>query len=144
MTAFKNHMGEYTEDSSKMGWLVSILELGAWLGTVYSGFLAEIISRKYAILVNTAIFILGVVIQATAITGTGHNSILAGRFITGMAVHFELLWFGELTRHRNGSRLAINDCPDVQCRVCSTRSSWRHGWHATNGHHYWHHDCFLD
>jgi MFS family permease len=91
MTAFKNHMGEYTKDSSKMGWLVSILELGAWLGTVYSGFLAEIISRKYAILVNTAIFILGVVIQATAITGTGHNSILAGRFITGMAVYCELI-----------------------------------------------------
>ena len=86
MSAFKDHMGEYTKDSSKMGWLVSILELGAWLGTIYSGFLAEIISRKYAILVNTGIFVLGVVIQATAITGTGHNSILAGRFITGMGV----------------------------------------------------------
>ena len=72
-----------------MGWLVSILELGAWLGTIYSGFLAEIISRKYAILVNTGIFILGVIIQATAITGTGHNSILGGRFITGMLIHLE-------------------------------------------------------
>jgi len=79
-------MGSYTEDASKMGWLVSILELGAWLGTIYSGFLAEIISRKYAILVNTGIFILGVIIQTTAITGTGHNSILGGRFITGMGV----------------------------------------------------------
>ena len=86
MNSFTRHMGSYTEDSSKMGWLVSILELGAWLGTLYSGFLAEIISRKYAILVNTAIFILGVVIQATAITGTGHNSILAGRFITGTVI----------------------------------------------------------
>jgi len=83
MNAFGKHMGDYTENSSKMGWLVSILELGAWLGTLYSGFLAEIFSRKYAILVNTAIFILGVVIQSTAVTGTGHNSILAGRFITG-------------------------------------------------------------
>jgi len=86
MNAFGKHMGDYTENSSKMGWLVSILELGAWLGTLYSGFLAEIFSRKYAILVNTAIFILGVVIQSTAVTGTGHNSILAGRFITGMGV----------------------------------------------------------
>ena len=83
MKAFERHMGSYTEDASKMGWLVSILELGAWLGTIYSGFLAEIISRKYAILVNTGIFIIGVIVQTTAVTGTGHNSILGGRFITG-------------------------------------------------------------
>jgi len=92
MTSFKEHMGDYISDqdkltwnSSKQGWLVSILELGAWLGTMYSGFLAEILSRKYAILVNVAIFILGVVIQTTSISA-GHNSILAGRFITGMGV----------------------------------------------------------
>lgn len=53
---------------------------------MYSGFLAEILSRKYAILVNVAIFIVGVIIQVTAIAGPGHNSILAGRFITGMGV----------------------------------------------------------
>jgi MFS family permease len=80
---------------------VSILELGAWLGTIYSGFLAEIISRKYAILVNTGIFILGVVIQATAITGTGHNSILGGRFITGTNVTFVVL-----TKYRTDSTQA--------------------------------------
>ncbi|KAF1958569.1 general substrate transporter [Byssothecium circinans] len=93
MTSFKEHMGNYIEDpetltynASKQGWLVSILELGAWLGTMYSGFLAEILSRKYAILVNVTIFIVGVVIQTTSITSAGHNSILAGRFITGMGV----------------------------------------------------------
>lgn len=86
-------MGNYIEDpetlawnSSKQGWLVAILELGAWLGTMYSGFLAEILSRKYAILVNVAIFILGVIVQCTASTGAGHNAILGGRFITGMGV----------------------------------------------------------
>ncbi|KAF2476773.1 MFS sugar transporter-like protein [Lindgomyces ingoldianus] len=93
MTSFKTHMGSYIDNqetlewnSSKQGWLVSILELGAWLGTMYSGFLAEILSRKYAILVNVAIFIIGVVVQTTAIAGSGHNSILGGRFITGMGV----------------------------------------------------------
>ena len=86
-------MGNYIEDqetltwnSSKQGWLVSILELGAWFGTMYSGFLAEILSRKYAILVNVAIFIVGVVVQCTASAGQGHNAILGGRFITGMGV----------------------------------------------------------
>lgn len=83
-------MGNYIKDpetlewvESKQGWLVAILELGAWFGTMYSGFLAEILSRKYAILVNVAIFIVGVVVQATAIAGNGHNAILGGRFVTG-------------------------------------------------------------
>ncbi|KAF2836996.1 general substrate transporter [Patellaria atrata CBS 101060] len=85
MNAFGNHMGDYVTNDTKKGWLTSILELGAWLGTLYSGFLAQILSRKWAILVNVTIFIIGVVIQATAITA-GYQSILAGRFITGMGV----------------------------------------------------------
>jgi MFS family permease len=79
-------MGSYTSDQTKLGWLTSILELGAWFGTLYSGFLAEILSRKYAILVNVAIFIIGVVVQTTAVTSSGHSSILGGRFITGKPV----------------------------------------------------------
>ncbi|KAK3680539.1 hypothetical protein LTR37_021191 [Vermiconidia calcicola] len=86
MDSFSDHMGDYVQNQTKKGWLTAILELGAWLGRLYSGFLAEIISRKYAILVNTIIFIVGVVIQCTAVTSAGQNSILAGRFITGMGV----------------------------------------------------------
>ena len=57
--------GVYTTDQTKKGWLTSILELGAWFGTLMAGFLAESISRKYAILVNSGIFIIGVIIQCT-------------------------------------------------------------------------------
>lgn len=85
MHAFGAHMGDYIENTTKRGWLTSILELGAWFGTMYSGFLAEILSRKYAILVNTAIFILGVIVQCTA-TSAGHPAILGGRFVVGMGV----------------------------------------------------------
>ena len=127
MNAFGKHMGDYTENSSKMGWLVSILELGAWLGTLYSGFLAEIFSRKYAILVNTAIFILGVVIQSTAVTGAGQNSILAGRFITGELSYVMVMDTKKLTRCRYGRWFAFHDCTDVQCRVCAAGNSRRHG-----------------
>jgi MFS family permease len=85
MPAFQKHMGDYdcTESycQTKKGWLTSILELGAWLGTLLSGFMAETVSRKYGILIATGVFILGVVIQSTAISA-GHNSILGGRFIT--------------------------------------------------------------
>jgi MFS family permease len=85
MNSFNRHMGDYTTDQSKKGWLTSILELGAWTGTLYSGFLAEIISRKYAIIVNTCVFIIGVIVQLTAISA-GHNAILGGRFVVGMGV----------------------------------------------------------
>ncbi|KAB5578144.1 putative hexose transport-related protein [Coniochaeta sp. 2T2.1] len=90
MQSFQQHMGDYDPidphaDQTKKGWLTSILELGAWIGTLLSGFLAEAISRKYGILVACAVFVLGVVIQATAITA-GYQAILAGRFITGMGV----------------------------------------------------------
>ncbi|KAI9815950.1 MAG: hypothetical protein M1827_001942 [Pycnora praestabilis] len=85
MTSFNNHMGVYTSDQTKKGWLTSILELGAWVGTLYSGFLAETISRKYAILLNVGVFIIGVIVQCTAVSG-GPSSILGGRFITGMGV----------------------------------------------------------
>lgn len=78
-------MGDYTTNQTLKGWLTSIFELGAWTGTLSAGFLAEILSRKYAILINTGVFIIGVVIQCTAVVG-GHSSILGGRFITGMGV----------------------------------------------------------
>ncbi|OQO01074.1 hypothetical protein B0A48_13317 [Cryoendolithus antarcticus] len=86
MHSFKAHMGAAATDPTRIGFLTSILELGAWFGTIYSGFLAEIYSRKYAILFSTGTFILGVVIQTTSVTSAASNSILAGRFITGMGV----------------------------------------------------------
>jgi MFS family permease len=90
MPSFKVHMGEYdpldeNADQTKKGWLTAILELGAWLGALLSGFVAEVMSRKYGIMVATAVFILGVIIQACAIQA-GPDAILAGRFITGMGV----------------------------------------------------------
>lgn len=74
-------MGDYVQNKTKKGWLTSILELGAWLGTLMSGAIAELCSRKYGILIATSVFIIGVVIQCTAMQA-GHNAILAGRFIT--------------------------------------------------------------
>lgn len=65
-------MGDYDttrpQDQTRKGWLTSILELGAWVGTLLSGFMAETASRKYGILIACGVFIVGVVIQATAIS----------------------------------------------------------------------------
>ncbi|KAF3052901.1 hypothetical protein E8E11_011433 [Didymella keratinophila] len=85
MPSFGRQTDGYIDNPTQKGWLTAILELGAWFGAVMSGFVAETLSRKYGILAATGVFVLGVVIQITAIAG-GHNEILAGRFITGIGV----------------------------------------------------------
>ncbi|KAJ4371000.1 hypothetical protein N0V86_008694 [Didymella sp. IMI 355093] len=85
MPSFARQTDGYINNATQKGWLTAILELGAWFGAVMSGFVAETLSRKYGILAGTGVFVLGVVIQITAIAG-GHNEILAGRFITGIGV----------------------------------------------------------
>jgi hypothetical protein len=37
MHSFVNQMGDSATDAGKKGWLVAILELGAWLGVLLSG-----------------------------------------------------------------------------------------------------------
>ena len=78
-------MGPWVVDQTKKGWLTSIFELGAWVGCLYSGFIAETLSRKYAIILNVGIFTLGIIIQSTAVV-SGFSSILGGRFVTGLAI----------------------------------------------------------
>lgn len=61
MNSFMSHMGNYDStdpaDQSRKGWLTSILELGAWLGALLSGFMAEALSRKYGILIATGMLL---------------------------------------------------------------------------------------
>ncbi|KAF1913131.1 general substrate transporter [Ampelomyces quisqualis] len=85
MPSFGAKTDGYIDNPTQKGWLTAILELGAWFGALFSGFVAEVLSRKYGILCATGVFIVGVVVQITAISG-GHNEILAGRFITGIGV----------------------------------------------------------
>ena len=76
-------MADWVTDQTKKGWLTAIFELGAWFGCLYSGFFAETLSRKYAIILNVVIFVIGVVVQCTAVVA-GASAILGGRFVTGM------------------------------------------------------------
>ena len=49
MVNFQNQMGDAVSNSGKKGWLVAILELGAWFGVLWTGFLCDKLSRKYTI-----------------------------------------------------------------------------------------------
>jgi MFS family permease len=116
-------MGNYDSldpaDQGRKGWLTSILELGAWLGTLLSGFMAETASRKYGILIATCVFILGVVIQATAIRLVHITSLTLVLVLTCPKRRSKLHPRRSL-HHWYGSRKSLDDRADVQRRVRST------------------------
>lgn len=49
------------------GFLTAMIELGAFLGALNQGWIADKISRKYSIIVAVVIFIFGSVLQAAAV-----------------------------------------------------------------------------
>lgn len=65
------------------GWLVSALELGAWAGALFNGYLADAISRKYSMMVAVIIFSLGTCLQAAA---QNPAMLFAGRVIGGFGI----------------------------------------------------------
>jgi MFS family permease len=56
MNSFDNKMASAVDDAGKKGWLVAILELGAWFGVLNTGWLADKLSRKYTIVVGMLVF----------------------------------------------------------------------------------------
>lgn len=65
------------------GLLTAILELGAWVGTLVNGYLADAVGRRVTVLIACVIFTVGVIVQALL---QNQSYILAGRFVTGIGV----------------------------------------------------------
>jgi sugar porter (SP) family MFS transporter len=76
-------MGNAVSNPDKKGYLVSVLELGAWFGVLVTGYLADRLSRKYTIVVAVIVFSVGVIVQTAA---KASPSIYGGRFVTGLGV----------------------------------------------------------
>lgn len=74
---------EFSMTSGVEGFVVSIVLLGAVLGVLFSGTVADRFGRKKAILLPAILFTLGTLIVCTA---TSIFPFLLGRFITGTAV----------------------------------------------------------
>ncbi|EJT96717.1 general substrate transporter [Dacryopinax primogenitus] len=83
MFSFDQRMASAVNDPTTKGWLVSILELGAWFGVLNTGYIADYLSRKWTIFCAVFVFCIGVIVQITA---QQPSSIYGGRFITGMGV----------------------------------------------------------
>ncbi|KII89985.1 hypothetical protein PLICRDRAFT_174787 [Plicaturopsis crispa FD-325 SS-3] len=83
MASFDSRMASAVDNSGTKGWLVSILELGAWVGVLLSGYLADKLSRKFTIVLAVVVFCIGVIVQTAAAKPA---SIYGGRFVTGLGV----------------------------------------------------------
>ena len=55
MYSFDQRMASAVNDTGKKGWLVAILELGAWFGVLCTGYLADKLSRKYTIVLGMGV-----------------------------------------------------------------------------------------
>lgn len=86
MNSFGRASGvEGIQNPTVAGLLTAILELGAWIGVLANGILADKLGRKLCVVVACVFFIIGVIIQACT-HGGSYDYILSGRFITGMGV----------------------------------------------------------
>ncbi|KAI9371718.1 general substrate transporter [Aspergillus egyptiacus] len=63
--------------------LTAILELGAWIGALANGYLADALGRRITVVVACAFFTVGVIVQACT---QNKDFVLGGRFVTGLGV----------------------------------------------------------
>ncbi|KAG8992509.1 hypothetical protein FRB94_011536 [Tulasnella sp. JGI-2019a] len=83
MTSFDRQFASTVNSTGLKGMVTSILELGAWVGSLLNSYTAERFGRRGAIFIACIFFILGVCLQ----TGAQNSGFLyGGRFITGLGV----------------------------------------------------------
>ncbi|CAO3615047.1 unnamed protein product [Mucor fragilis] len=80
MTDFQER---FPMNSTQTGFMVSILLLGCWLGSIVIGYFADKIGRKYSIVLSTVVFLLGSALQGAAMN---IGWLLGSRFVTGLGV----------------------------------------------------------
>lgn len=67
----------------QQGMLTAILELGAWVGTLINGYLADAVGRRLSAVIAVVVFCIGVIVQACT---ENKDYVLGGRFVTGLGV----------------------------------------------------------
>ncbi|KAK9244501.1 general substrate transporter [Lipomyces tetrasporus] len=79
------------------GWVVSIMQLGAFVGALINSPLADRLSRRYSVAVACVAFLIGSVLQAAAVD---NSMLFIGRFIGGIGLgQISMgvpLWIGEV------------------------------------------------
>ena len=85
MTSFIARINPYYKGATgiQQGLLTSVLELGAWVGALINGVLADAMGRRATVVAACVVFTVGVIVQACTVN---KDYIIAGRFVTGIGV----------------------------------------------------------
>ncbi|KAK1483143.1 sugar transporter [Colletotrichum abscissum] len=83
MNNFAKQFPTLSEDATLQGWMVAVLTLGAMVGALVNGPIADALSRRWTILLANIIFLIGSIIQAASIN---IPMIFIGRFIAGLSI----------------------------------------------------------
>ncbi|OKL61033.1 hypothetical protein UA08_03283 [Talaromyces atroroseus] len=84
MTSFVNRTQGYAASTGiGQGLLTSILELGAWVGTLFNGYLADSAGRRATVCIAIVVFTVGVIVQACT---ENKDYVFGGRFVTGLGI----------------------------------------------------------
>ncbi|KAJ5906903.1 uncharacterized protein N7473_003819 [Penicillium subrubescens] len=84
MSSFQREIEGYAaETGTKQAITTAILELGAWVGTLLNGWLADAIGRRQTTILAVFVFCIGVIVQANT---HAVSYVLGGRFVTGLGV----------------------------------------------------------
>ncbi|KAI8300704.1 Major facilitator-type transporter ecdD [Colletotrichum sp. SAR11_59] len=83
MNNFGKQFPTLANDATLQGWMVAVLTLGAMVGALVNGPIADALSRRWTILLANIIFLIGSIIQAAAINVP---MIFVGRFIAGLSI----------------------------------------------------------
>jgi hypothetical protein len=117
MYSFVSQIGDDAVDPGKKGWLVAILELGAWFGVLCSGYLADRLSRKRTIMLGTCSLISPICHIWADETLNSNPSCRCLLHWSNRPDIGETCWLnlrGSFC-HRFRSWLLIHGCPSLQC-----------------------------
>ncbi|KAK9470235.1 general substrate transporter [Dipodascopsis tothii] len=97
MEAFQLKFPRLGSDGDLEGWVVSVMQLGAIIGSVVNGPLADKISRRHSMSIANLIMVVGAVLQAAAVNPA---MMFIGRFIGGISLGMLSMvvpmWIGEI------------------------------------------------
>jgi MFS family permease len=65
------------------GLMTAMLELGALIGALFAGYLADKLSRKYSIVVAVTVFTMGSILQTAAVD---YAMLTVGRLVGGLGI----------------------------------------------------------
>lgn len=83
MNSFLKKFPSIAHNEGAQGWLTSILQLGGWIGSLTSGILCEVFSRKITLFSGALWVVLGSYLTAGA---SAPSYLYAGRFFTGTVI----------------------------------------------------------